>query len=615
MPIIIAFMCGIAGYVGPRNGVDVVIDQIKRLEYRGYDSAGVAFLEEGFLKTLKRAGKLSQLQETVAADSPVSPVAIAHSRWATHGVPNDLNAHPHYDQAAEVALIHNGIIENYLELKEELVREGHVFQSETDTEVAAHVIGREYREGVLLEDAVRAAVKRLKGAFAFVAMSRREPGKVVCARNASPLVIGLGEGENFVASDIPALLPYTRSVVILDDDLVAVLTEDGVTATGLDGRAVALEPFEVDWDVDSAEKGGYEHFMLKEIHEQPDVVRQCLAGRLEGDRVELQGLFSDHVWQEIDRVNIVACGTAYHAGLMGKTLFEKLLQLPTDVYFSSEFRYGDPILSPRSLAVFISQSGETADSLAALRLCKDRRIRTLGIVNVVGSSIAREVDRVLFTQAGPEVSVASTKAYLAQVLVLLLLGTHIAQVKEMPGVRTDALVRALREFPEAVTEALELEGQVKAIAEAHCRAKLVFFLGRRADANVALEAALKLKEIAYIPTQECPAGEMKHGPLALIEEGTLAVFGATDRLVRDKLASNIKEVQARGGHVLALVPRDDRSLDAVADDVLALPACGDDLLNALVSVVPLQMLAYHMARTLGCEIDQPRNLAKSVTVE
>lgn len=592
-----------------------MVDQLKRLEYRGYDSAGVAFLDAGGLRQIKSAGKISQLERLVGHERPDSRVAIAHSRWATHGAPTDLNAHPHFDLENKIALIHNGIIENYLEIKQELVGEGHVFQSETDTEVAAHLIGKEYAKGGSLEEAVRAACRKMTGAYSFVAMSEREPEKIVCARNASPLVIGYGDGENMVASDIPALLPYTRRVAILDNDMLAVVTRDDVRVSKLDGKSAALEPFDVDWDVDAAEKGGYEHFMLKEIHEQPDVVRNALAGRLVGDRVEFEGLFSDHVWQDIDRVNIIACGTAYHAGLMGKTLFEQMLQLPTDVHFSSEFRYGEPLLSPRSLAVFISQSGETADSLAALRLCKERRIRTLGIVNVVGSSIAREVDRVVFTQAGPEISVASTKAYMAQCLVLMQLGVYLAQVKEMPGVRTDLMVQQLRAFPDAVADVLSLEEKVFELAREHCRARLVFFLGRRADANVALEAALKLKEIAYIPTQECPAGEMKHGPLALIEEGTLAVFGATDGDIRDKLASNIKEVQARGGYVVALVPRDDSSLNEVADTVLAVPQCGNDYLNALVSVVPLQLLAYAMAKELGCEIDQPRNLAKSVTVE
>ncbi|MCB0824869.1 MAG: glutamine--fructose-6-phosphate transaminase (isomerizing) [Armatimonadetes bacterium] len=609
-------MCGIAGYVGQRNAVDVVLDMIKRLEYRGYDSTGIAFPVDGELRILKRAGKLSELKAVVDDENPSSHQAIVHSRWATHGAPTDLNAHPHYDHGARIALIHNGIIENYIELKEELVRHGHIFQSETDSEVAAHIVGQEYQEGVPLEEAVRRAVKKLRGAFAFVVVSVDEPDKVVCVRNASPLVIGFGkDGENMVASDITAMLPYTKQFAILENDMVAVVTPDGVKVTNLNGRPVDLETFEANYDVKSAEKGGYDHFMLKEIHEQPDVVRQCLAGRLSEKTVTLDGLFSDHVWQEIDRVNIIACGTAYHAGLMGKYLFEKMLQLPTDVHFSSEFRYGEPILSPRSLAVFISQSGETADSLAALKLCQQHRIRTLGIVNVVGSSIAREVDKVLFTQAGPEISVASTKAYVAQAIVLMLLGIHIAQKKEMPGVRTADLVQALRNFPDAVQEALDLEGQMQEIAKKFADSSLVFFLGRRADANIALEAALKLKEIAYIPTQECPAGEMKHGPLALIDQGTLAVFGATDKEIREKLVSNIKEIQARGGHVLALTGNDDDSLDKIAEDVVKLPPCDDPYLDALVSIVPLQMLAYYMAKERGCEIDQPRNLAKSVTVE
>ncbi|MBA4291389.1 glutamine--fructose-6-phosphate transaminase (isomerizing) [bacterium] len=608
-------MCGIAGYIGQRNAVEVVLDQIERLEYRGYDSTGVAFQSPEGLKVLKRAGKLGQLRAVVADERPEAFVAIAHSRWATHGAPNDLNAHPHFDQEGTVAVIHNGIIENYLEIKEELTRAGHVFQSETDSEVAAHVIGLEYGEGISLEEAVRRAVGKLEGAFGFVVISMREPGKIVCSRNASPLVLGFGEGENFIASDIPALLPYTRRVAILDNDMVALVTKDGISAMRSDGQAVELAPFDVEWDIASAEKGGFEHFMLKEIHEQPDVVRQCLAGRLGQEEMTLLGLFSDHVWHDIDRVNIIACGTAYHAGLMGKTLFEKMLRLPTDVYFSSEFRYNDPLLSPKSLAVFVSQSGETADSLAALRLCKERRIRTLGIVNVVGSSIAREVDRVLYTQAGPEVSVASTKAYVAQCLVLYLLGLHIAQVKEMPGVDVRKGLKAVRGYPDAVQEALELESAMQEAAKKFLDAPLVFFLGRGADANVALEAALKLKEVAYVPTQECPAGEMKHGPLALIEEGTLAVVGATQANTRDKLASNISELQARGGHVLGITTKDDGLIPGVSDTVAKIPATGDWYLDALLSVVPLQLFSYYMALYRGCEIDQPRNLAKSVTVE
>ncbi len=609
-------MCGIAGYIGPKNAVDVVFDQIRRLEYRGYDSAGIAATIDHSVRIVKRAGKLGALAELLKAEPLESHLAIAHSRWATHGAPTDLNAHPHLDQSAELALIHNGIIENYLELKAELARNGHAFHSETDTEVAAHIVGVEYESGCSLEEAVRRATKRLRGAYAFVVISKREPEKFVIARSSSPLVVGLGEGENMVASDIPALLPYTRKVVIMENDAIGVVRRDSVCFTDLDGRPIDPQVMDVEWDVGAAEKGGYEHFMLKEIHEQPDVIRQCLAGRIgEDGRIHLEHVFSDHVWQDIDRINIIACGTAYHAGLMGKAVFEKMLRLPTDVFYSSEFRYGDPLLSPNSLAIFISQSGETADSLAALRLCKSRRIRTLGIVNVVGSSIARECDRTLFTQAGPEISVASTKAYTAQTVLLLLLALYVAQVREMPGVRVSEIVQALRTLGDMAQVALELEPEVKRLADEHVDAKLAFFLGRNADANVSLEAALKLKEIAYIPTQECPAGEMKHGPLALIEEGVLAFFGATDQDVREKLISNIREVQARHGFVVGVTTDDDESLEGVADAVWRVPTTRSPYLSAVLSIIPLQLFAYHIAKARGCDIDQPRNLAKSVTVE
>ncbi len=609
-------MCGIAGYVGHRNAVEVVLDQLQRLEYRGYDSAGVAFLDGDSLKTIKRAGKLEELKQLIGADLPDSNLAIAHSRWATHGPPTDLNAHPHADQGGRIALIHNGIIENYLELKEELVRKGHSFQSETDTEVAAHVIGQEYGEGTSLEDAVRRGVKRMKGAYAFVVASADEPDKIVAVRAASPLVIGLGDGETMLASDIPALLPYTRRVVILESGQLAILTPEGLKVQNLAGAEVDYVPFEPDWDVASAEKGGFEHFMLKEITEQPEVVHQCLAGRLtEGGKIKFEQIFSDHVLQDIDRINVIACGTAYHAGLMAKHVFERMLRLPTDVFYSSEFRYGDPVLSPKSLAIFVSQSGETADSLAALRLCKKKRIRTLGIVNVVGSSIARECDRVLFTQAGPEISVASTKAYTAQVLVLFMLALYVAQVREMPGIRLRETTAQLRKFGDYVQDALQLEDEIKRVAQQFEDAKLVFFLGRGADASLALEGALKLKEIAYLPTQECPAGEMKHGPLALIEPGVPALFGATDEGVRDKIVSNVREVQARGGQAIVMTTDDEGRFDSVADSVLKVPQSGNPYLNALITIVPLQLFAYHMALVRGCEIDQPRNLAKSVTVE
>ncbi len=573
-------------------------------------------MEKDQIKVLKRAGKLKELGSLLEEHPSDAHLAIAHSRWATHGGPTDENAHPHYDAYEQIAIIHNGIIENYLELKEELLANGHKFRSQTDTEVAAHIIGEEYQRADSLEEAVKRGVKRLRGAYALVVVSKKEPGKIVAVRNASPLVIGLGKGENMLASDIPALLPYTREIIILEEDTIAVLEDDKVRLMDGDGRELPIKVQHVEWDVAAAERGGYEHFMLKEIHEQPEVIRQCMAGRIdEAEGIRFESIFSEHVWNEIDRVNIIACGTAYHAGLMGKHLFEKVLRLPTDVYYSSEFRYGDPVLSPKSLAIFVSQSGETADTLAALRLCKSRRIRTLGIVNVIGSSIARECDRTIFTQAGPEISVASTKAYTAQVLVLTLLALHIAQVQEAPGIRVEEWIEELLRLPEKAKAALDLESEVKEVAEECKNMPLCFFLGRGADAAVALEAALKLKEVAYVPTQESPAGEMKHGPLALVQPGVVSVFGATDPSTLDKVVSNMKEVQARGGAVIAITTQDDTTIQKAADRTLKVPSTPFEFLNAVLSIVPLQLFAYHVARLNNCEIDQPRNLAKSVTVE
>jgi len=609
-------MCGIAGYVGTRNAVEVAFDQLKRLEYRGYDSAGIAVQSPSGIEIVKRAGNLTQLAAALE-ETPISGVcAIGHSRWATHGGPTDANAHPHFSQTSEIAIIHNGIIENYQELKDEMLAKGHAFRSQTDTEVAAFIIGDEYEKGGSLLDAVRRAVRRFRGAYALVVVAKAEPNSIVAVRNASPLVIGLGKGENLLASDIPALLPYTREIVAVEEGQLALLTPESVRLFDGDGREIPVKSQHIDWDVASAERGGYEHFMIKEIHEQPQVIRQCLAGRIDPEgAVRLGGIFSDAVWSEIDRVNIIACGTAYHAGLMGKHLFEKLLRLPTDVYYSSEFRYGDPVLSPKSLAIFVSQSGETADTLAALKMCKSRRIRTLGIVNVVGSSIARECDRTIATQAGPEISVASTKAYTAQVLVLALLALHIAQVQETPGLRVDEWVEELLRLPMYAEEVLKLEPEVEQIADRLKDMPLCFFLGRGADAYAGYEGALKLKEIAYIPTQESPAGEMKHGPLALVEDGVVAIFGATEPATTDKVVSNIREVQARAGTVLGITSDTTGAIRNTADLTLSFAGSKFDFLNALLSVIPMQLLAYHIAHKKGCSIDQPRNLAKSVTVE
>lgn len=609
-------MCGIAGYLGPRPAIDIVFDQLKRLEYRGYDSAGIAFETGNEIKVIKRAGKLAQLGEALHTVPRDTHCAMGHSRWATHGGPTDENAHPHFDFHEDLALIHNGIIENYRELKRDLVVQGHHFESQTDTEVAAHIIGTEYQSGIPLQEAVRRGVKKLNGAYALVLISKQEPGTLIATRNASPLIIGIGAGETFLASDIPALLPFTREVVILEPGVIARITASEIEMVDSEGRPVEWNPVHIDWSVESAEKGGFDHFMAKEIHEQPAVIAQALLGRVDNrHKVHLDGVFSDHVWSDIDRVNIVACGTAYHAGLMGKHLFEQVLRLPTDVYFSSEFRYGDPVLSPKSLAIFVSQSGETADTIAALRLCHERRIRTLGIVNVFGSTLSRECDRTLFTQAGPEISVASTKAYTAQVLVLTLLALHIAQVKEMPGVRTETWTKTLQDLPKFAERVLALETEVIELVDQIKGKKLAFFLGRRADASVAMEGALKLKEVAYIPTQESPAGEMKHGPLALIDSSVVAFFGATDSSVFEKVVSNIKEVQARNGTVVAITSTAMPDISDVANHQIRFATTGVEFLDAILSGIVYQLIAYHWAKVLGCEIDQPRNLAKSVTVE
>lgn len=604
-------MCGIAGYIGPREAIAIVFDQITRLEYRGYDSAGIAFHRENGIGILKKAGKLVNLKELLESEKPVSHLAIAHSRWATHGGPTDENAHPHFDQNDRIAVIHNGIIENYFELAQELAAEGHVFVSETDTEIAAHVIGREYEKSGCLTAAVREAVKRLKGAYAMVVLSVDDPDRIVAVRNASPLVLGLGDGESFLASDIPALLPYTRKVIVMDEGDLATLSREGITIEDGNGDEKTPEVMTIDWDIEAAEKGGFPHFMIKEIHEQPESVRACLAGRLQPDgSVKLMGTLPDEVWKRTERVTMVACGTAYHAGLMGAYLIESMLRIPVQVEYASEFRYNNPILRDTDLVIAVSQSGETADTLAALKLAKSRGVATLGVVNVVGSSIARECDAVHYLQAGPEISVASTKAYSGQVVTLALAALYAAQVRD---VSTD-LAASLAILPARLAETLCAEEQCLAIAKLIRDTQLMFYLGRGADAAAALEGALKMKEIAYVPTQESPAGEMKHGPLALVEPGVVAVFGSTDPVTRDKVVSNIKEVKARRGTVIG-IGLDHPMMHNVCDEFIAIPDAGSHVVNAALSVLPMQLLAYHLAHLRGCEIDQPRNLAKSVTVE
>ncbi|HWP31852.1 MAG TPA: glutamine--fructose-6-phosphate transaminase (isomerizing) [Fimbriimonadales bacterium] len=609
-------MCGIAGYIGPREAVSVVFDQITRLEYRGYDSAGIAFRTNNKIDVLKSAGKLRNLRSLIDERKPSSHIAMAHSRWATHGAPTDSNAHPHYDQNEKIAVIHNGIIENYYELTKELKEKGHVFRSETDTEVAAHVIGEEYEKCGQIVEAVRRAIRRFRGAFAMVVLCVDEPDKIVAVRNASPLVIGIGKGENFLASDIPALLPYTREVIILEEGDLAVLTQNEIYLEDAESRPKLPNKQYIDWDIEAAEKGGYEHFMIKEIHEQPIAIRQCLSGRLLKDgSIRLPDTFSVEEWKRFERFVIVACGTAYNAGLLGKYIAEGLLRIPVEVQYASEFRYNNPILHETDLVIVISQSGETADTIAALRLAKEKGIKTLGIVNVVGSTVAREVDAVLYTQAGPEICVASTKAYTAQATVLTLIALYLGHLKNTDNEKLALLTSELQRLPDLLDSTRKLDEPISKIAEKIYRTNLMFFLGRGADAAVAMEGALKMKEIAYIPTQESPTGEMKHGPLALVEPGVVAIFGSTNPLTREKVISNIKEIKARGGTTVAILLEGDSITTEIADYAIHLPHIDSHPIAALVSVMAYQFLAYHVARLRGCDIDQPRNLAKSVTVE
>ncbi len=614
-------MCGITGYVGGRGAsVRLVLDNLKRLEYRGYDSAGVAVVEPGKdnVTVLKRAGKLANLEAALGGLGAASGTVIAHTRWATHGRPSDANAHPQTDCGGRIAIIHNGIIENYLPLKAELIADGHVFQSDTDTEVVAHLIEAEYAQNPDMEQAVRRALGRVTGAYSIGVVSEHAPDTLYAAKTASPLIIGLGEGENFLASDIPAVMGQTRRVLVLQDGDFAVITPQGVALTTLAGEPVTRDVFEVTWDVQTAEKGGYAHFMLKEIHEEPQTIRDTLRGRISADgRVMFPELAIDtQKLLDFNRIVIVACGTAYHAGMVGKNFYEHLLRRPVEVQVASEFRYSDPIVDQQTLAIIISQSGETADTLAALREAKIKGATTLAVVNVVGSSIAREADEVIYTYAGPEISVASTKAYVTQLIALYLIGLFIAQQEN----KLDAGVVA-----ESVGHLQALPAQVEAIlADTHALAEMggalaksssFFYLGRGFDYAVAMEAALKLKEVSYIHAEAYPAGEMKHGPLALVEPGVSVVCFATQSALYDKMLSSVKQVKARDGVAIAVVKDGEEGLDAsLVDYTIRVPATSDVFMPVL-AIVPMQLLAYFIADALGREIDQPRNLAKSVTVE
>jgi glutamine---fructose-6-phosphate transaminase (isomerizing) len=617
-------MCGIVGYIGSRPAVPIILDGLKRLEYRGYDSAGLAVLESNNCLGVRRAqGKLRNLEDALKLSPVEGDYGIGHTRWATHGRPTEENAHPHRDCHGDIVVVHNGIVENYLTLKHQLVEEGHKFVTETDTEVIAHLIEKYYDGN--LEAAVRDAVKQLTGVFALSAISRKDPNKIVAARSGPPVVVGLGDGEYFVASDVPAILGYTRDMFFLADGDMAILTLDGVHLTDFNGRPVKRQVSHILWDPIMAEKGGYKHFMLKEIYEQPRAVRDTTLGRVgqESGRIFLDEMdITQREFKEFRQVRIVACGTSWHAALAGKFMIERLARIPVEVDYGSEFRYRDPLVGRDTLTIVISQSGETADTLAAQREAKHKGSKTLAICNVVGSMITREAAGTLITHAGPEIGVASTKAFTGQLTALFLVGLYLAQVREAVSPETSLkLVERLLHIPVQLEDILRRDGVYEDLAKTLFRASDFLYLGRGIHFPIALEGALKLKEISYIHAEGYPAGEMKHGPNALIDENLPTVVLATrdpsdelSRIIYEKTLSNIQEVKAREGIVVAVACDGDEEVAKVADHVIRIGAT-HDLLLPILEVVPLQLLAYHIAVRRGCDVDQPRNLAKSVTVE
>jgi glucosamine--fructose-6-phosphate aminotransferase (isomerizing) len=615
-------MCGIVGYVGPKPVLPVLIEGLRRLEYRGYDSAGIATVHKGQVVLRRSAGKLARLEAAIAADPMDGDYGFGHTRWATHGRPTEENAHPHRDCSGRLVVIHNGIIENYLELKHELQAQGHRFVTETDTEVVAHLVEREMTEGGPLEAAVRRALPQLRGMYALVLLSVDDPDKLVAARNGPPLVVGLGTGECFIASDIPAILNHTRDVVFLGDGEMAVATRSGVTFSTFDGTPLVRPPQRVLWDPIQAEKAGFKHFMLKEIFEQPAAARDTILGRvsLDSGRVFLSEInLTDEQLASVRKVVLLACGTSWHAALVGKFLIEELAHLPVEVDYGSEYRYRSPIVDDRALAVVITQSGETADTLAALREAKRKGARSLAICNVVGSMATRECDGTIYTHAGPEIGVASTKAFTSQLVALHLLALSLAQARGTIGSdQARPHIEALLRLPTQIELALKASASVEAVAKRFQHSSDFLYLGRGINYPIALEGALKLKEISYIHAEGYPAGEMKHGPIALIDEDFPVVAIAPRDHVFEKMLGNIQEVKARGGSIVAITNGNDEGLadivDPATDSVIVLPTT-HHLLSPVLFVLPLQLLAYHMAVRRGADVDQPRNLAKSVTVE
>ena len=609
-------MCGIVGYIGPNQAAGFLLDGMSKLEYRGYDSSGIAVFDGQKINIEKCVGRLSDLCDKIGANMPKGNLGIGHTRWATHGRPSDFNSHPHFEASGRFAVVHNGIIENYMPLKENLIAKGYHFVSETDTEVVAHLLADLY-DGDFVRTA-RKVLNIIEGSYALVMICTEEPDKIICTKKDSPMVIGLGEGENFIASDIPALLAYTRKNYILSDGEFAVVTKDKVWVEDAQGVPISKKIFEVDWDAEAAEKGGYEHFMLKEIHEQPQAIRATMRTRIDKDRAVVN--FKELAWEPSDLENIkkifiVACGTAYHAGMVGKYYIEQLTRIPTEVDIASEFRYRMPIVDENTLMIIISQSGETSDTLAALKEAKRLGAKTLAVTNVVASSIAREAHQVVYTYAGPEIAVASTKAYTTQLVVMLMLAMYIGRLKgSLDPSQVQRIVKAMQAMPDQLEEYLRDVSIIEDFAKRYKKATDMFFIGRSLDYAVALEGSLKLKEISYIHAEAYAAGELKHGTLALITENVAVVAIATQPDVYEKTLSNIKEVKARDAEVLGVAVKSDVNLGKYVDHVVYIPD-SDKYVLPVLTVVPLQLLAYYASVIRGCDVDKPRNLAKSVTVE
>lgn len=609
-------MCGIVGYIGDKQAAPFLLDGMSKLEYRGYDSAGIAVFEKGRIRVEKCVGRLEALRQKLSGNMPAGTMGIGHTRWATHGRPSDRNAHPHADSSGEFVVVHNGIIENYMSLKEELLAKNHVFLSETDSEVVAHLMAVNYNGD--FEETVKKVLGMIEGSYSLVFLCAKEPDKLICTKKDNPLVIGLGSGENFIASDIPAIIAKTRRTFIMNDGEIATVTKDAVWVQDIKGTPISKKVFEVNWNAEAAEKGGFEHFMLKEIYEQPKAMRDTMTGRVahDGSRIDFEELnWTKEDFADISKIFIIGCGTAYHAGMVGKYYLEQLARVPVEVDIASEFRYRNPIIDSSCLTIIISQSGETSDTLAALKEARRLGSRTLAITNVVGSSVAREADQVAYTHAGPEIAVASTKAYTTQLLLMLMLAVYVGQIKgNLNDDRTRELVTAIKQVPEQIHQLLENVEQLKVFATQYGNSEDVFYLGRSIDYAVALEGALKMKEISYIHAEAYAAGELKHGTLALIVEGVPVIVLATQNDVYDKTISNLQEVKARDAVVIAIAQEGDSNIAKYADHVIFIPRA-EKYLTPLLSVLPLQLLAYYAALTRGCDVDKPRNLAKSVTVE